>query len=273
MPNTTTTKTYHRLVGPDGLLTHEDDLNGKFIVRTEVKRHHPHGGKKYRHGFRTVNSLADLEHLCRNAGANVCHYEVIRGAQLQKPKFDIEYTADALGGEKPEAVFATIVEAIHLGFLVHYQTIPNLITCISTGTVERDGKKTTKHSYHLIAPDVCFQNNHEAREFTNEVFSHLPEHYQKHNFLDTSVNTDNRSFRLLHCQKPGSGRIKSLEDGSEATFADTLITYANDTETLPLIQWPIPVATKRSTAQKANRSKARIAPFNVPLRLIGHAVP
>lgn len=75
--------------------------------------------------------------------------------------------------------------------------------CRAENYIELDSSTSEKFSVHLIFPKIVFVNNNAAGMFVSDVIDVLPEVCRKYNFVDTSVYTKNRCFRLIASSKFG----------------------------------------------------------------------
>jgi hypothetical protein len=65
-----------------------------------------------------------------------------------------------------------------------------------------------KRSFHVIIDNYSHRNNKEAKAFYQAVLDRLPIPLRR--FVDGSVYSKKQQFRVVGCQKQGSGRVKTL---------------------------------------------------------------
>jgi hypothetical protein len=124
---------------------------------------------------------------------------------------------------KAQHIFDTIVKAVIDSFQEFYcEDITLADLAVS------DATDATKFSRHIVLKTYSVNNNAEARLFTLFVLQHLSENVGK--FVDTSVNKSIQNFRLPHCHKVNSNRIKVPIQG---TADDLIITQTTATRLLP----------------------------------------
>lgn len=137
-------------------------------------------------------------------------YEVILGNFPQKPHFDIDISKEKIGeNDNMENIGNILYQAV-----IQYsiETLEELSIKIN---IENDILIYTSHgpekkSYHIIINNRCHDGHQEARAFYDTVVSKIskvvnPEYIK---FIDSGVYSAKQQFRIMGCQKYGSGRPK-----------------------------------------------------------------
>lgn len=152
------------------------------------------------------------------------HHEVIFGWSPQKLKFDVDVpikkikeingrTGKDLNMSDYDSymidTIKTIIKTIHEEFYEEFSylneiflTDEDIVVCESHGY---DKNRYYKYSYHIIIT-YAVNSNKEAQNFSDRVYSKLPEEIQQ--YIDTGVNKRIQNFRLINSEK--NNRIKKL---------------------------------------------------------------
>lgn len=140
---------------------------------------------------------------------NRCSYEVIRQNSACKLHFDVEWEGAEDSTHETVKEFIRFLRAYFAKFLGCEQKLEIYVLRGS-----RNGKGGIfKNSYHIVSPSIMFCRNHDGRmkEFVSELSrnENLKKFRYEHNgkdksYVDTSIYTINRCFRLPHCCKKGT---------------------------------------------------------------------
>lgn len=132
--------------------------------------------------------------------------------------------------EKAKHILDTIIEKINdLMYVLYLKENSHIIITDSSGIDKTTNKY--KYSFHIIMDGCYVKNNKEAQLFTQELMKTLSLKYQK--FIDSHVNKDIQCFRIIGCQKNGTGRIKRMHEyNKRKNSINAMITYINNCEEL-----------------------------------------
>ncbi|MCK4967741.1 MAG: hypothetical protein KAS12_01685 [Candidatus Aenigmarchaeota archaeon] len=204
-----------------------EDILSKFIIRDEHLRN-----------FKVFSSVERYRIFFESTiKENRCFHEVSFGFQPQKLKFDID------GGNIPKddnlvkLALTNCIDAIKEIFYRFYHIYlfdlsDDDIICTTSSGAESDDMATYKHSFHIIINNFCVDNYLEAECFTAAVIEEMEIKYIP--FIDAGVNKSVQNFRILHCTKSGSKRIKRpIHDDQFIELTDTLITQITNCRMLP----------------------------------------
>jgi len=155
-------------------------------------------------------------------------YEIIFGELPQKPHFDIDVNQGDVNelypGENIEIISEILRESVTLS------CIEVMAEHMITLDLERDlllysSHGATKRSYHIVINNKCHDGNKEARAFYDAVMAkvNLITRGKYLAFIDKSVYSPRQQFRLVGCQKQGSGRPKVFN--SEFWFRNVKYTH------------------------------------------------
>ena len=176
---------YTLLDKKDGLYANVDII-GQLIVQWQ------RDGKRIFSHFSNPEEL--LEFILSLPVKNRCLYEIISGQNKQKPHFDLDIpTTEELGPVVLEEFLNALVKT--------YQPLnfeSDILVFSSNGS--------KKWSYHVILPNHHHANNKEARKFYQQVKDNMLSTMQC--YVDCAVYSSRQNFRLLHCAKYGSDRLK-----------------------------------------------------------------
>jgi hypothetical protein len=158
-----------------------------------------------------------LSHKQKNIYDQLCYYELIRGDQPQKLRFDIDISSSSCPKGEDLGKFSTLVVDIICSSIVKCfnNLYPDKVKDLSLDNILiMTSHSDVKKSFHLVIPDYYVDNNKEAGFFYNEVLKEC----KQSNFnissdlwdklLDGSVYKDNQLFRILYCTKKGANRHK-----------------------------------------------------------------
>lgn len=156
-------------------------------------------------------------------------YEFVHDTDTQKPRFDVDITTD-LPDEKADQLFNDVITNLTQA-IKKYADITHLKLYTSHGKGKRSGHLILAQHYHLTSRG--------AKSFYLKVITGVNEEYRQ--YVDRAVYSKGQNFRLLYCQKWGSGRIKLLQhpkgggvkkDYSYEDFLESLLTqvYSNFTK-------------------------------------------
>lgn len=140
-------------------------------------------------------------------------YEVVFGNLPQKPHFDIDIDRDEFAILYPNDNVNDVAPQL----LQH--VINGCIEVIGSVNIERDiliysSTGTKKYSYHIVITNKCHSNNKEAKAFYDLVVQKVSvlTNNRYLNFIDPSVYSHCQQFRIVGCQKWGSGRPKLFNE-------------------------------------------------------------
>lgn len=239
----------------EALLSHftmQEVLNGFLVAMDVPSPLHP-GGKSFAL-FDNVSQFLSMMRKLPKKDRNF--YEVILEPMPQKLKFDIECTED---WETADEQFEQFIGAICFAFKECYgKQLPkeNLVVCQSHGE--------HKKSWHVLVDGFYVDSTTEAKEFYHCVW-----HYAPHTVtasgnpcLDPLVYSSFQAFRLLGCQKKGSGRPKVLASNHKG--AHTLVTNVKGCEKLPsllpLLDPPVDAFTDEARYMRRRKVKKHDIP-------------
>lgn len=195
-----------------GLLESED-VNGKLIVcytparEPEERRYYSAFGS-YIEFYRFYSSSYDRH-----------FHEVILGSQLQKPRFDIDFSSEEKEGRK-EGKEEESLEKKGWSLLERIITACQKILCGKLNLEKDvliftsiDYKEKKKFSAHLVLNNYCHGNNREAKAFFDLVLLELEP--QDKEYIDSGVYSTKQNFRIFGCSKYHSRRVKSFHESFE----------------------------------------------------------
>jgi DNA-directed primase/polymerase protein len=130
-------------------------------------------------------------------------YEVIRRGSACKAYFDLEFRRLGAATQELDGDGMTdcVVDAVSTVLANWDRTARGTRTDVGE-VVRLNSSTAAKYSVHLIFPSIVFENNFIAGLFASEVSKCLPSHVV-HGFVDLSVYTQNRCFRLIGSSKFG----------------------------------------------------------------------
>lgn len=177
-------------------------------------------------------------------------YETIIGDFYQKPHFDIDiqtqnedFDFESVSKEVIEKLIWSIIETFKNKFNIDIDIEKDILLYSSHGE--------KKKSNHLVINNYCHANNKEARYFYDECLKLIfdPEITK---YIDHAVYGKSQQYRIVGCQKKGSGRTKKLcdkfnyngkeythqflEKGIMCTLYESLVTFTSGCRLLPSIQ-------------------------------------
>ena len=156
---------------------------------------------------------------CTNfTGGNVdppAFFECIVGDRAQKPHFDIELEKDKFEDEYPDLVdqFEAVGEQIvrhvveQICVIIPEIVIKKDILIYSSHGLNKHG--IPKRSYHIVVNNHCHIDNEEAKAFYDKVVAGI-KHFTE--YVDWQVYSKFQQYRLLGCEKHGSGRPKIFHE-------------------------------------------------------------
>ncbi len=140
-------------------------------------------------------------------------FEIIFGELPQKPHFDIDIDTDKMNEFYPHEDMITVSEIIKNATItaclqvfqdlsINFDLNQDILLYSSHGP--------NKRSFHLVINNKCHDGNKEAKAFYNAVMVKIGIITQgKYTmFVDHSVYSPRQQFRMIGCQKQGSGRPK-----------------------------------------------------------------
>ena len=172
-----------------------------------------------------------------------CYFEVIQGIYNQKPHFDVDinvkkikeeygydYTIDTDFSERlKDCLIRNIIEKLeNLG--INASVSENILLYTSHGE--------NKKSYHIVVNGYSHSNNVQAKLFRDSIVDLVKRcmcddkdvvFFNKNGidilsiFIDRSVYSSRQQFRIVSCQKYGSGRIKYFNE--KFNYGESVITH------------------------------------------------
>jgi hypothetical protein len=176
----------------------------------------------------------------RGYQAPVHIYEIIRQAAACKLYFDLEFRFEDCKEKKHDgdAMVDQVVCAVGRVLSMWY---PERKEDASSRCVDLDSTTSTKFSRHLIFPHLVFANNAVAGVFAKACEEQLPSECQILKFIDLSVYSKNRCFRVIGSSKfardarllPTRSRAARIGDRdhislSESDFKRSLVCHVNE---------------------------------------------
>lgn len=223
---------YFRLKRPTtgfirGKVLHDDfdrkNLRNKLLIQLEIDKRYinprTQDVKKVRL-FGVFNSCQQfVDYQQRFPENDRCFYEVILGENPLKPFFDIDISSDQYDGKCPideygeqikDEVIENLIKILEpYGFQLDY----HMLVFTSHGTTDTDvnassSSVSSKRSYHLIIRDFYFTNYQFMKNLCNKIIKNINPEYVK--YIDKSIYSELRQFRIVGSQKWHSGRVKIL---------------------------------------------------------------
>lgn len=142
-------------------------------------------------------------------------FEVAFGELPQKPHFDIDIDrkdfSSCFPGEDIDVAAETIREAVITGCkeVLREQGVE---LSLERDLLQYSSHGPDKRSYHIVINNKCHDGNNEAKAFYEAVIGKVDTYtegkYRGCNFIDRGVYSPRQQFRIVGCQKCGSGRPK-----------------------------------------------------------------
>lgn len=157
--------------------------------------------------FSLFSIFVDSEHLLKyifsRAEGDRDMYEIVVENQYQKARFDIEFSASEqkLTSQEADRLIAKIVGEIR------YIT-DALFPGLDTGFREYSSHDIDKRSTHIVLSKLCHPNSRDSRMFYDLVIKYMTPELRK--YVDVMVYSTFQNFRMLYCEKLGTGRPKML---------------------------------------------------------------
>lgn len=193
----------------------EDTLAGKLVVCMTLKAENKDKCLRYFGVFEDYIRFSGWMNTKVVVDKYKSFFEVILGIHPQKPHFDVEIEKkemlDAANDIRDSLVTSILEVTKSLG--VELRINRDILLYTSHGPLKR--------SFHVVIDNYYHQNNNEAKEFYKLVVAKIPEKYRE--FIDKAVYSAKQQFRILGCQKPGSGRIKHFVE--EWDYGKTKVKY------------------------------------------------
>jgi len=173
--------------------------NFAVVSRYSGRDCNPDTGKNIRR-FALFKSHADLfNHMMNIPVHQRSMFEVIPGDRPHKPHFDIDI--DMTNNVNVNEIMSDVIDAIcdtmkNNGIVL--DTNNDILIYTSSGS--------EKASYHIIINNWKHNNNKDAKNLAKQVRSNFPEHIA--DYIDKSVYSSKQQFRLLHCSKLRTQRVK-----------------------------------------------------------------
>jgi len=158
-------------------------------------------------------------------------YEFVTDDQYQKPRFDIDIDLKDLEGkiDDPDKFFDSVLSALKLAIRKEIGLGTDDIHGVNVEKVYTSHGKF-KRSAHVVIHKMYHKSAQGAKAFYLKLMQYIPEQYRKH--IDRAVYSRGQNFRLLYCQKWGSGRIKLLTNSSDHKIIKLEPTYVDFCESL-----------------------------------------
>lgn len=168
-------------------------------------------------------------------------YEIIKGTELSKMRYDVDLLADSLDdyNEQRKIILYRLIKA--------FTFVHNELTGKDCEYIIYSSCSAPKVSYHVILPTVVGYH-YQLDEFYSRTISYLNKHYSLDNgilnyknIIDASVYKSLQNFRILYCCKAGKDRYKKIlskfeyndisykfnDRGDKDNFYDSLSSYIN----------------------------------------------
>ena len=189
--------------------------NSKYIIASDYKCK---DGKIVK-CFMNVNSIDDYSRMVNNKSLHKHLYEVIREGYKRKFYCDIDCNdVENYEWDDFEVFIYDLQKAIAEELEIQYE---NLVCCVY------DSNTSKKFSYHLVLLEYYLNNCADCLIFYQNVMKRVENPMKK--FLDSSVYTKNRCFRLLGCSKLGKNNVKQPIEEPELNlhdkYSDSVISY------------------------------------------------
>lgn len=175
-------------------------------------------------------------------------YEVIKGIELAKMRYDVDLMADSTESynEQRKVILYRLIKA--------FQHVHNELTGQNCEYIVYSSCSAPKVSYHVILPTVIGYH-YQLDEFYSQTITHLNKHYpleneklKYKNIIDSSIYKSLQNFRILYCCKAGKDRYKKIlssfdyndisykfnDRGDKDNFYDSLSGYINRKDVLKL---------------------------------------
>ena len=167
--------------------------------------------------YRNFGDEREFWNFYKNLESSKHYYEVIHGEQ--KPYFDIDIKVKDFKGD-PENLIKNLIDSINkiLGE-------SEIIIYNSNGI--------KKLSYHVLVLDKYVRTYRENKNICLSIIDGMDEEFQE--YMDSSVYTSTRLFRMVNSEKEGSLRMKRLGEKETTKFKDfcrSLVTYIDGDATL-----------------------------------------
>jgi hypothetical protein len=155
-------------------------------------------------------------------------FEIIFGTYAQKPHFDIDIDIETVKAKYPEEDIEDLAKYIVDTVLTSCIEVLKEVKInldIETSVLVYTSHNEKKKSFHLLLNRLYHRNNTQAKNF----YFHVMDKFRVTSggkyieFVDKAVYSAKQQFRILGCQKPGTGRIKTFQP--IFTFLDT--TYSH----------------------------------------------
>lgn len=159
--------------------------------------------------------LEFYEYMQKFSSTERAFYEIIFGELPQKPHFDIDIELEAHTKAFPnddiDTTAETLREAVIMGCIEVSQAM-GVTLDLTRDVLLYSSHGLRKRSYHVIINNKCHDGNKEAKAFYDavmvKVYGYTQGKYKGQNFIDHGVYSSRQQFRLIGCQKWGSGRPK-----------------------------------------------------------------
>lgn len=140
-------------------------------------------------------------------------YEIVFGQFAQKPHFDIDIQDIGAYSEDLSVIGDKIIEALITG-CCQVLAERDIVLNIARDVCIYDSHGPRKRSFHLVLGTMCHSDHQEARAFYQEVIArvHTITGGKYIEFVDMGVYSKLQQFRIVGCQKEGTGRIKRFHE-------------------------------------------------------------
>ena len=168
--------------------------------------------------YTDVDSYEEIEKIVKDKLLGNNLYEVIKESHKRKFYCDIDCTDMSHHKDDFEVLICDIQNAISEEIKEEWD---DLFFCVYDSTTP------IKYSYHVLLLGYYLTDSKESLIFYNNMMKRIDNPLKK--YIDKTVYTKNRCFRLLYCSKLGKNNIKILYEGNELNnhqkYKYTIISY------------------------------------------------
>src|SRR5665647_110986 len=185
---------YHLISKENGLLKYENPTEQNIVIC------HNSGQNLYslfQDTFEFEKYLYEIESQHRN------YYEIILSNTIQFPRFDLDYP-DETNEDYTDSKVNKLIEIV-----IQILEEKEIKLDLEKDLLIYSSHSQIKKSYHIKINNFVHKNQEEAKYFYDLIKSKLPSNFTG---LDPKVYNSNQQFRIVHCQKSNSNRIKIFRE-------------------------------------------------------------
>lgn len=194
---------FSRLVGDNGLLSYNKNINNGLYVCKQTKQNNEI--YRYFKKFDTIVSFYD--YMLKTQKYDRCFFEVILGEQYQKPYFDID-----IDKKLPDLGHSLVLEVKKSILYDKRISEKDILVYSSHGE--------NKSSYHIIINNWCTPDNYTNKMYCNNIIDRIPDDFEYKKYIDTLVYKSVQQLRILGSTKLGHDRFKKIEYESKNIVKD-----------------------------------------------------